>query len=46
MPKLAVVVNRLAKFAVEWKDEATLGYSKFQNRPAIYCLIAKWRSSY
>ncbi|KAL5328289.1 hypothetical protein ACEPPN_001787 [Leptodophora sp. 'Broadleaf-Isolate-01'] len=30
LPKLAVVVNRLAKFAVEWKDEATLGYTHGQ----------------
>lgn len=30
LPKLAVVIDRLAKFAVEWKDEPTLGYTHGQ----------------
>lgn len=35
LPKLGGIINSLAKFALEWKDEPTLGYTHYQPAQCI-----------
>lgn len=30
LPKLAVIIDKFGKFAIQWKDEPTLGYTHYQ----------------
>jgi len=35
LPKLAIIIHKLSKFALEWKDTPTLGYNK-----CLYPIVA------